>query len=110
MLKVVAQMAQYLPARVLKVMRNPHFWAVAAMFAVSIVLHYPQQLLGLDSPSLFSFLGLSRHAVERVFLLAPVTYASFFLGTRAGIASLAVACSIMLPRVILVSPDRKSVV
>ncbi len=97
-------MAQYLPARVLKVMRNPHFWAVAAMFAVGIVLHYPQQLLGLDSPSLFSFLGLTRHAVERVFLLAPIAYASFFFGTRAGIASLVVACSIMLPRAIFVSP------
>lgn len=93
-------MAQHLPARVLKVMRNPHFWAVAAMFAIVTVFHYSQQMLGTDLP----FLGLSRHAAERIFLLAPVTYASFFFGTRAGIASLAVVCSIMLPRAIFVSP------
>ena len=100
MLKVVAQMAQYLPARVLKVMRNPHFWVVVAMFAIVIVFHYSQQTLGTDLP----FPGLSRHVAERVFLLVPVTYASFFLGARAGIASLVVVCSIMLPRAIFVSP------
>jgi len=93
-------MAQYLPARLLKVVRNPHFWAVAAMFAIVTVFHYSQQTLGTDLP----FPGLSRHAVERVFLLAPVAYASFFLGTRAGIASLAVVCAIMLPRAIFISP------
>jgi two-component system sensor histidine kinase DegS len=94
-------MAQYLPARVLKVVRNPHFWAVAAMFAIVTVFHYSQQTLGTDLP----FPGLSRHAVERVFLLAPVAYASFFLGTRAGIASLAVMCAIMFPRAIFISPN-----
>jgi len=93
-------MARYLPARVLKVVRNPHFWAVAAMFAIVTVFQYSQQTLGTDLP----FPGLSRHSVERVFLLAPVTYAGFFLGTRAGIASLAVACAIMLPRAIFISP------
>jgi two-component system sensor histidine kinase DegS len=92
-------MGQYLTARMLNVMRNPHFWAVAAMFAIVTVFHYSQQTLGTDLP----FQGLSRHAVERVFLLAPVTYASFFLGTRAGIASLAVVCAIMLPRAIFIS-------
>jgi len=72
-------------------MRNPHFWAVAAMFAIVTVFHYSQQTLGADLP----FQGLSRHAVERVLLLAPVTYASFFLGTRAGIASLAVGAGVV---------------
>ena len=89
--------------RVLKTIRNRHLWVVVAMFAVGIVLHYPQQIIGTDSPSLFSFLGLTRHAVERVYLLAPITYAGFFFGIRGGITSLAVAFSIMLPRVILVS-------
>ncbi len=73
------------------------------MFAIGVILHYPQQILFTESPSLFSFLGLTRHAVERVFLLVPVTYAGFFLGTRAGTASLAVACLIMVPRVFLIS-------
>ena len=56
-----------------------------------------------SSPSLFSFLGLSRHAVERIFLLLPIGYASFFLGTRAGLVSLALAAAVMLPRVFLIS-------
>lgn len=41
--------------------------------------------------------------MERVFLLLPITYAGFFLGVRWGLASLAVALAIMLPRAILIS-------
>ncbi|MBN1366658.1 MAG: PAS domain S-box protein [Dehalococcoidales bacterium] len=83
----------------------PHFhlWVVVILFIVGVILHYPQQLLSLDSPSLFSFLGLSRHAVERIFLLLPIGYAGFFFGIRVGLVSLAVATIIMLPRVFLIS-------
>jgi len=92
-------MVKRLPATVLEFARNPHSWAVAAMFAIIIFLHYSQHTLGTDLP----FPGLSRHSVERVLLLAPMTYASYFFGTRAGIASLVVVCFIMLPRAIFVS-------
>lgn len=93
-----------LPSQVLRNVRNYHFWVVVAMFIVGAVLHYPQQILTVDSPSLFLFLDLTRYAAARVFLLAPIIYAGFFLGTKGGIASLGVALSIMLPRVIIVSP------
>lgn len=86
-----------------KIVTSPHFWVVVILFAVGIILHYPQQILATSSPSLFSFLGLSRHAVERIFLLLPIGYASFYLGTRAGLVSLALAATIMLPRVFLIS-------
>lgn len=86
-----------------KTVKNPHFWVVVILFAVGIILHYPQQILNTSSPSLFSFLGLSRHAVERIFLLLPIGYASFFLGTGAGLVSLAIAAAVMLPRVFLIS-------
>jgi two-component system sensor histidine kinase DegS len=86
-----------------KVISNRHFWLVLAMFVLGIVLHYPQQILGTDSSSLLSFLGLTRHAMERVFFLLPVTYVGFIFGLKAGLASLAVALVIMLPRVFLVS-------
>ncbi len=86
-----------------RIISNHHFWLVVAMFAIGIVLHYPQQILGIDSPSLLSFLGLTRHAMERVFFLLPVTYAGFIFGIKAGLASLAVALVIMLPRVFLIS-------
>jgi len=73
------------------------------MFAILTVLQYPQQILATSSPSLFSFLGLSRHALERILFLLPVCYADYFLGIRAGVVSLIVAAVIMLPRVFLVS-------
>jgi two-component system sensor histidine kinase DegS len=94
-------MARYLPARLLRVIRNPHFWAVTAVFAIITVLHYSLHTLGTDLP----FPGLSRHTAERVFLLVPIGYAGFLFGIRAGIASLAVACAIMLPRAVFVSPN-----
>ena len=90
-------------SRHLKILSNPHFWAVVIIFAIVIVLHYPQQILSTSSPSLFSFLGLSRHALERILLLVPVSYAAFVFGTTAGFVSLAVASVIMLPRVFLIS-------
>jgi PAS domain S-box-containing protein len=78
-------------------------WVVAAMFAVGIIFHYPQQLLGTESPSLLAFLGLTRLAVERILFLVPITYSGMFLGQRAGIASLLLTMVIILPRIFLLS-------
>lgn len=90
-------------SRRLKIVSSIHFWAVVIIFAIVIALHYPQQILSTSSPSLFSSLGLSRHAMERILLLLPVSYAAFVFGTKAGLISLAVASVIMLPRVFLIS-------
>ncbi len=87
----------------LKIVSNPHFWVILALLAIGVVLHYPQQLLGISSPSVFSFLGLTRHAVERIFLLIPISYISYVFGLRVGLISLIVAAAIMLPRVFLIS-------
>jgi len=89
---------------VLKVIRNPHLWLVVVMFAIGVILHYPQQLPFWAPVASFSFLGLTRHAIERVLLLVPVVYAIFRFGTRGGVVSLLVAGLIMLPRAILFSP------
>jgi len=96
-------MPLHISSRVSRVISNRHFWLVLAMFAIGVVLHYPQQILATDSPSLLSFLGLTRHAVERVFFLLPVTYVGLIFGIKAGLASLAVALAIMLPRAIFIS-------
>ena len=96
-------MVPHISSRVSKIISNPHFWLVVAMFAIGIALHYPQQILATDSPSLLSFLGLTRHAIERVFFLLPVTYAGFIFGIKAGLASLVISLVIMLPRVFLIS-------
>lgn len=89
----------------LRVIRNPRFWLVVGLFVVGIILHYPHQLpfWGLEAPS--SFLGLTRHTIERVYLLVPIIYAGFTFGIKGGIASLVVALGIMLPRAILISPS-----
>jgi PAS domain S-box-containing protein len=97
------RMASSLLASMCRIMRHPPFWLLVVMFAIIVILHYPQQLpFGDTAP--FSFLGLARHAVERVFLLVPIAYASFIFGIRGGIASLVVAAFILLPRAIFVSP------
>jgi two-component system sensor histidine kinase DegS len=90
-------------SRASKVMANHQFWLVVVMFALGIILHYPQQILGTDSTSLLSSLGLTRHAVERVFLLLPISYVGLVFGLKAGLVSLGVALVIMLPRAIWVS-------
>jgi len=92
-----------LSSRVSRVLANYRFWLVVLLFALGVVLHYPQQLLGTDSASLLSSLGLTRHAVERVFLLLPISYVGLVFGLKAGLASLGVALAIMLPRAIWVS-------
>jgi len=93
----------------LRVIRNYHFWLVVVMFAIGLVLHYPQQILSTDLPSFFSFLGLTRHAAERVFLLLPVTYVGLIFGIKAGLSSLALALVIMLPRAFLISLSKPDV-
>ncbi len=90
-------------SRASKVMANYQFWLVVVMFALGVILHYPQQILGTDSPSLLASLGLTRHAVERVFLLLPIGYVGLVFGLKAGLVSLGVALAIMLPRAIWVS-------
>jgi PAS domain S-box-containing protein len=82
---------------------NPHFWVILLLLIVAVLLHYPQQLLGISNPSLFSFLGLTRHAIERVFLLLPVCYAGFIFGLNWGLLTLLLAAVIMIPRIFLIS-------
>jgi len=88
--------------RILLIIRSPHFWVVAAMFAIGAALHYPEQF---HIPSFFPSLGLSRHAIERILFLLPIAYAAYITGTRGWIASSIVALAIMMPRVLVVSPS-----
>jgi len=94
-----------LPAlkRGIKISTNRHFWVVVILFVVMVVLHYPQQLLGVSSPSLFSFIGLSRHAVERFLLLFPICYCGYIFEIKWGLVCLLVGSIIMIPRVFWVS-------
>jgi PAS domain S-box-containing protein len=73
------------------------------LFVIGIIFHYPQQILGTSSTSLLSFLGLSRHAMERILFLIPITYSGMIFGLKTGLASIVISMVIMLPRVFLLS-------
>lgn len=95
-----------LKSRLVKVIMSHHFWLVTAMLISGIVLHYSAQdrliLPGLfpDSP-----LRLSRHALERVLFILPITYAAFMFGVVGGLVTLLIALLIMLPRIFIASPQ-----
>jgi len=80
------------------VIRSPHFWVLVAMFAIGIIFHYPDQIF---RAPIFS--GLTRHAMDRILFLVPIIYAGAVFGLKTGLASIAVALAIMLPRVFVVS-------
>jgi two-component system sensor histidine kinase DegS len=93
--------------RLSEAFRSLELWVAIAMFMVAIPLHYPENLLpflDIDEPG--SVLGLERHAIERIFILLPITYVGFLFGMRAGLAASGVALAIMLPRALFISADR----
>jgi len=96
-------MSSGLPSSALRVIRNPHFWGVLVIFAIGVIIHYPEQLIPGGAATISSLLGATRYTAERVFLLIPITYASFIFGLRGGIASLLAAGFIMMPRAIFIS-------
>jgi two-component system sensor histidine kinase DegS len=87
--------------------RSLELWIAIAMFMVAIPLHYPAEVLpflDVDGPD--SILGLERHAIERVFILLPITYVGFLFGMRAGLVASAFALAVMLPRALVISEQR----
>ncbi|KPK21897.1 MAG: hypothetical protein AMJ76_01480 [Dehalococcoidia bacterium SM23_28_1] len=92
---------------ILEAMRSVELWVAVAMFLVAIPMHYPDDLLPflhIEDPG--SVLGLERHAIERVFMLLPITYVGFLFGIRAGLAASALALAVMLPRALFISDYR----
>jgi two-component system sensor histidine kinase DegS len=87
--------------------RSLEFWVAIAMFMMTIPLHYPEDLLpflNIEDPD--SVLGLERHAIERIFIILPITYVGFLFGMRAGLAAAGLALAIMLPRALFISEQR----
>ncbi len=100
-------MNQQARKRLLEAVRSVELLAAIAMFLVVIPLHYPEQLLpflDIDAPG--SLLGLERLAVERLFLLLPITYLGFLFGMKAGLTGSGLALVIMLPNALLISEYR----
>lgn len=82
-----------------------HFWLVAAMLVSGSIFHYSAQERFIF-PSIFpgSPLRLSRHALERILFILPITYAAFTFGMTGGLVTLFIALFFMLPRVFFASP------
>jgi len=85
-------------------MRRPGFWIITALLVAIAYSHYQEAL---RYPAFITTLpvgiGLSRHAFERVLLLAPITWAGFLFGWRGALSVSLVALGIMLPRVFTIS-------
>ena len=82
---------------------NRHFWIILAMAVLCTVLHYGEAL-GLSISLPFDwFSSQTRHAVDRVFFLAPVIYAGYVFGATAGLAMTFTVLLLMLPRALLIS-------
>jgi signal transduction histidine kinase len=103
---LAANGAPSLKSRLARFIMNRYFWIVVALLTSGVILHYSAQERFI-LPGLFpgSSLSLSRHAVERVLLILPITYAAFMFGMAGGLVALFIALLIMLPRVFFVSPN-----
>ena len=94
-----------LSSRLPGIRRNPHFWIILTLFTGIILFHYVEVYgpPGTELPSVH--FGLTRHAMDRIIFLLPVTYAGYVFRLRWGMVGLAVAALAMLPRAIFISPE-----
>jgi len=93
------------PKRLSSLLRDPSFWLVVAMLAVCAFLHYSPHIAILKAFSPQVSFGLTRHVMDRILFLLPITYAAFVFGWRGGLIAVAVATAFMMPRAILLSPQ-----
>jgi len=96
----IIRSGDFKPAKPAHFWKRRSFWILVILFAIAVLLHYPQQLLGISRASLFAFLGTARFSAERVFFLIPISYAGFIYGFRGGIISLILSLLVMLPRLL----------
>ncbi len=90
----------------IRLLRNPHLWGTAIIFILLVIVHYMDAFTNipvLDKVSAILGLGLTRHTVERILFLVPITYVTAIFGIGGGISVLLLAIAMMLPRVFLIS-------
>ena len=82
---------------------NPQLWSVIVIFILITLHHYEDQ----TSFRLFSrpdiTLGITRHTIDRILYLLPITLSSFILGPTGGLISIVLAFIAMLPRALFIS-------
>jgi len=90
--------------RVIKIIRRPSFWLIVAVMVLITLPHYKEAIQ--HPVFLTSFLddiGLTRHAFERIFYLAPIVWAGFLFGWKGALVTSLFALGAMLPRAIFIS-------
>lgn len=91
----------------IRIIRRPGFWLVAALLVLITLPHYGEQL---EHPGfiadLISETGLDRHAFERIAYLVPIIWAAFLFGRKGSFVTSLAALACMLPRAIFISDQR----
>ena len=82
-----------------RTLANRSFWAVVTILAATTFLHYFRPNLLPSAVNTF----LTRHAVDRILFLLPVTIATYAFGLKGGLLTLAAIVIAMLPRAVWVS-------
>ncbi|MFC1907331.1 PAS domain S-box protein, partial [Chloroflexota bacterium] len=87
--------------------RRPGIWLLVFVFLLITLFQYAASLEKLSFVAhLTTNLGLTRFTLERILYLLPIIWAAVLFGLKGGIITSSIAVAIMLPRAILISPNR----
>lgn len=86
------------------IINDPQFWSVVIIFILITLHHYDnltsfRLFAGPDLP-----LGITRHTIDRILYLVPITLSSLIFGPRGGKITIVAAFLAMLPRALFISP------
>ena len=92
----------------IKILYNPHLWIVAISVILLSVIHYHEALTGASFIEVIVSalgLGLTRHTLERILFLIPISYTAARFNVKGGIITLVITTAILFPRPFLLSPE-----
>ncbi|MBE0480943.1 MAG: PAS domain-containing sensor histidine kinase [Dehalococcoidia bacterium] len=87
--------------------KSVHFWIIILLFLLTTICHFHELLEGipvLGQISIGAYLGLQRHAEDRLIYILIVTYATWAFGLKVGASVLLGSVIVMIPRAVFVSP------
>jgi two-component system, NarL family, sensor histidine kinase DegS len=91
----------------LSIVLKPFFWVVVILL---VLITLPQYLVAQPTPNfvidLLTYIGLTRHALERILYLIPILLAGLFFGWKGSCITSFIALVLMLPRDLYLSPFR----
>lgn len=84
--------------------KRPGFWFILLLLGLITFIHYDSSYTQpIFISKLFSDLGLTRHAFDRILYLAPIIWAGFLFGWIGGVSTSIIAMAAMLPRALYIS-------